>query len=325
MSFSTDFKSEIIKKNILESREEKLAFISAVFRQNGSIHIIKKVVNIEVESEFEELIFRLTRELKELYDFEITIKSKIDPYFKKRINILELPPTATKIIAQDTGMIVYCGDMAVGFSEGNLNEYTDDKLIKAYLLGIAVSSANITVPNLKDEISKIYEGGYSLEMRFYNEYTAYSVMNYFAEYDILLKKVEKTDSFALYIRDSEMISDFMAFFGGSEAVLKINDIMVERLVRNTTNRIKNFELANIDKSVEAGQKQYLAIKLIDEKIGLNSLSDKLRQIALIRLENPDYTLEQIAEEVGGDISKSGINHRFRKIIEIAKALENKNQ
>ena len=122
-----------------------------------------------------------------------------------------------------------------------------------------------------------------------------------------------------------MISDFMAFFGGSEAVLKINDIMVERLVRNTTNRIKNFELANIDKSVEAGQKQYLAIKLIDEKIGLNSLSDKLRQIALIRLENPDYTLEQIAEEVGGDISKSGINHRFIKIIEIAKALENKNQ
>ena len=56
------YKSEILKKNILESREEKLAFISAVFRQNGSIHIIKKVVNIEVESEFEELIFRLTRE-----------------------------------------------------------------------------------------------------------------------------------------------------------------------------------------------------------------------------------------------------------------------
>ena len=65
----------------------------------------------------------------------------------------------------------------------------------------------------------------------------------------------------------------------------------------------------------------MAIKLIEEKIGLESLSEKLREIAIIRLENPDFTLEQIAELAGGDISKSGINHRFRKIMEIAKNLQ----
>ncbi len=118
-----------------------------------------------------------------------------------------------------------------------------------------------------------------------------------------------------------MLSDFMAFFGGSNAVLELNDIIAYRSVRNDINRIKNCELANLDKSIEAGQKQYLAIKLIEEKIGLESLSEKLREIAIIRLENPDFTLEQIAELAGGDISKSGINHRFRKIMEIAKNLQ----
>ena len=125
----------------------------------------------------------------------------------------------------------------------------------------------------------------------------------------------------LFRSGSEMLSDFMAFFGGSNAVLELNDIIAYRSVRNDINRIKNCELANLDKSIEAGQKQYLAIKLIEEKIGLNSLSEKLREIAVIRLENPDFTLEQIAEIAGGDISKSGINHRFRKIMEIAKNLQ----
>ena len=321
MSFSTNFKLEILEKNNLKSKEEKLAFLSAVINQIGSIHIVNKVVNIEIESELYQLILRLVAELKSIYNFELTIKIKEVPYLKKNINILQLPPSATKQIAEDTGIIVYSGDMAIGFSEGNINDCKDEKLIKAYLFGIAVSSANITVPVLQEENSNIYEGSYSLEMRFNNEYTAYSVMNFFFVFDIFLKKVEKNDSFALYIRDSEMISDFMAFFSGSDAVVEINEIMVARSVRNDINRIRNCEIANIDKSVEAGQKQYLAIKKIEEKIGLDNLSSKLREIALIRLNNPDFTLEQIAEVCGGEISKSGINHRLRKIMEIAKNLE----
>jgi len=97
--------------------------------------------------------------------------------------------------------------------------------------------------------------------------------------------------------------------------------MVARSVRNKTNRERNCVIANIDKAVVAGQKQYQAIKLIDSKIGLENLSEKLRVIAKIRLDNPDFSLDQIAEEVGGGISKSGINHRFRKIMEIANAIQ----
>lgn len=321
MSFSTNFKLEILNKNQFETREEKLAFVSAVFMQNGSIHISKHAVNIEVENELQELVYRLATELKSLYDFEISISSKNVPYLKRNLFVLKLPAAATKQIAEDTGMIIYSGDMAIGFSDVTVNEYIDEKLIKAYLLGITLSSASVAVPIQSQNDRNIFEGGYSLDMRFNNENIAYSVMNYFAQFDIFLKKVNRNDIFSLYIRGSEMLSDFMAFFSGSNAVLELNDIIAYRSVRNDINRIKNCELANLDKSIEAGQKQYLAIKLIEEKIGLESLSEKLREIAIIRLENPDFTLEQIAELAGGDISKSGINHRFRKIMEIAKNLQ----
>lgn len=320
MSFSFDFKEEILN-NELATREEKLAFISAVLKQNGSIHIANKVVNIEIESEFYKLILRLANELKNIYDLVLDIKILPENKLKKKSYLLEIPSNLTKQLATDTGLITYIGEVAVGFAENIANEYYDEKQIKAYLLGITASSVNITVPLQTAEGSDIYEGGYSLEMRFTSESTAYEVMGLFAQFDIFLKKVERTDSFALYIRDSEMISDFMAFFGGNNSVIEINNIIVARLVRNETNRVRNCVIANIDKTVEAGQKQYLAIKLIDKKIGLDKLPDKLKEIALIRLDNPDFTLDQVAEATKDNISKSGINHRFRKIMEIAKSLE----
>ena len=259
-------------------------------------------------------------EIKNLYDTELNIKVYNDGNLKKTIYTLELPQQITQIIAKDTGLIQYEGDSAVSFLDSIYDNNFDDMELKAFMLGIAVSSANITVPVPSKTDSDVYEGSYSLEMKFNSENIAYEVMEYFAQYDILLKKVERNDSFYLYLRESEMICDFMAFFVGSNSVIELNNIIVSRSVRNKTNRERNCVIANIDKSVMAGQKQYLAIKKIDEKIGLDKLSDKLRELAKIRLENPDLTLDQIAELVGGGISKSGINHRFRKIMEIANSL-----
>ena len=323
MSFSTDFKQEILN-NELKTKAERLAFISAVIRQIGSIHISRNVINFEIESESSELINKCVEVIKSLYDIEIAITFhpvENSSKFVKNYYQLTLPAVATKQIATDTNLIEYIGDMAVGFSDGVGFEFNSSEEIKAYLLGIAVTSVSITIPVPSESDSRVYVGSYSLEMRFNNESLTYDIMSYFAEFDIFLKKVKRGEEvYGLYIRDSEMISDFMAYFGGSNAVLELNNIIVSRSVRNKTNRERNCVIANIDKSVMAGQKQYLAIKAIDEKIGLDKLSDKLRELAKIRLDNPDLTLDQIAELVGGGISKSGINHRFRKIMEIANSL-----
>lgn len=322
MSFSVDFKNEIINTE-LKTAEEKFAFLSAIIRQIGSIHLSKNVVNIQIECEYYPLILKVAEEVKSLFDYPLDIKMYGENNFRGKNYSLELPQSITRQIAEQTGIIKFLNDKAIAFLDEEKSNDWDEKQIKAFLFGIALSSANITVPTQTTKDSSVYEGSYSLEMRFNSENTTTQVLDYFAKFNIFLKKVERSDYFLLYIRDSEMISDFMAFFGGSQAVIEISNIIVARSVRNQTNRVQNCEIANIDKTINAGQKQYLAIKLIDDKIGLANLSEKLREIAVIRLKNPDFSLDQIAQEVGGGISKSGINHRFRKIIEIADTLNKK--
>ncbi len=318
MSFNENFKKEILSTDFA-SNSEIFAFLAGVFRQIGSIHICKQNVNLVIECDFYDLILKVAERIKVLYNVEIEIKISQDKSLNKTIYTLNLPANITKDIAQSTKIIKYNGDIAVSFTN-SINEYKTEEEIKSYMLGVAVSSANISVPVKQNENSDIYDGSYSLEIRFNSENIADEVMGYFAGYDILFKKFERMENFMLQIRESEMISDFMAYCGCSDAVLEINN-MVARSVRNKTNRERNCVIANIDKAVVAGQKQYQAIKLIDSKIGLENLSEKLRVIAKIRLDNPDFSLDQIAEEVGGGISKSGINHRFRKIMEIANAIQ----
>lgn len=320
MGFSSDFKEEILKKEFT-TNAEKLAFVSAVIRMNGNIHIDSKGVNLEVENEHFSLVTKFSAYIKDIYNIEIEIeiipKTNISPKLYK----VKLPSSFTKQISNDTGIITYIGDLAVGFSDGvGFELFTEDE-IKAYLLGIVACSVSITVPQQNAESPDVYVGGYHLEMVFSQENLAYDIMNYLAQFDIFVKKIARGEMFGLYIKDSNMISDFMAFFGGNNAVLEINNIIVAKSVRNDTNRANNCEIANIYKSVEAGQKQYRAIKLIESTQGLESLPEKLKELAKIRLENPEYSLDQMAEAVGGNISKSGINHRFRKLMEIAKAIE----
>lgn len=329
MSFSSSFKEEILT-NVLMTAEEKSAFISAVIRMNGSIHIDSKGVNIEVENEHYSLIQKFSEYIKDIYKIEIEIEIIPQTNISPKIFKVKLPSDFTATIANDAGIITYIGDVAVGFCDGVGHELYTEAEIKAYLLGIVACSVSITVPQQtthigeidtldKEAYSDIYVGGYHLEMVFLQENLAFDIMHYFAQFDILLKKITRGEMFGLYIKGSEMISDFMAFFGASNAVLELANIMVARSLRNDINRANNCAIANIDKSVEAGQKQYKAIKLIEKVKGLDSLPEKLREIANIRLENPDFTLDQVAEIVG--VSKSGINHRFRKLLEIANELK----
>ncbi len=324
MSFNTEFKGEILAKEFT-TNAERFAFISAVLRVCGTIHIDNRGANIEVENEYFNLISKFVNEVKVIYDISVEIDVQRKTNISDKSYKVKLPKEYTERIGDDTGFITYIGGQAVGFSAGAYNEFDNKNELKAYLLGIVASCISVTVPVSVDTtdseneiIEEIYSGGYHLEMQFYSETLAYDIMNYLAQFDIFVKKIDRGEQFGLYIKDSNMISDFMAFFGASQSVLEINNILVSRSVRNDTNRVRNCELANMDKSILASVKQIQAIKLIDLEIGLDNLPDKLREVALLRVSNPDHTLDELRELLGGDISKSGINHRFRKLMEIAR-------
>ena len=136
------------------------------------------------------------------------------------------------------------------------------------------------------------------------------------------KMTERRNGYITYIKEAEKIGDFLAIIGANRSVLQFEDIRIVRDMRNSVNRLVNCENANLNKVIDASQRQIEAIKRIDAHQGLVSLPDKLQVVAQFRLDNPDMSLKELGEMIpNGPISKSGINHRLRKIVEIAEELD----
>jgi DNA-binding protein WhiA len=121
----------------------------------------------------------------------------------------------------------------------------------------------------------------------------------------------------VYIKGSESIEDTLTFIGAPQCTLELMNMKIYKDIRNKANRIANCDAANIDKVVKSALKQIEDIKLIDRSLGLESLSDELREVAQLRLENTDMSLQEIGENLSEPLSRSGVNHRFKKLAKLA--------
>jgi len=128
----------------------------------------------------------------------------------------------------------------------------------------------------------------------------------------------RRDSYVLYIKSAEEIKDFIAFLPAPVSVLKLTDFMINRELKNRSNRQKNCDIANVNKQVEAATKQLASIEKIEKIIGLDTLKEDLRRTAIARMDNPELTLGELAELL--NVSKSCLNHRLRKLNVIAEEL-----
>lgn len=126
----------------------------------------------------------------------------------------------------------------------------------------------------------------------------------------------------IYFKASESIEDVLAFIGGTKAALDIMNHKIMSDVRNAANRICNAETANLDRTAKAAAEQCEAINIIKKHGAMHNLPPELRECAELRIANPDMSLNQLLELLHEPVSKSGLNHRFRKLIEIAENLEN---
>ena len=147
-----------------------------------------------------------------------------------------------------------------------------------------------------------------------------SVLSHF---NITSKIAIRKKVFVLYLKDSEAIKDLLALVGAMDSVMALADEMAKRGLRNTVNRQVNCINANINKTVEASLKQISAIKYINKKIGLESLPDDLQEVAVLRLANPQESMDELLKLSTIKLTKSGLNHRFRRILKIADFLREK--
>ena len=138
---------------------------------------------------------------------------------------------------------------------------------------------------------------------------------------IQTKTVVRKGSHVIYIKDSENIEDFLTLIGAQLSSLQIMSVKIQKDMRNKINRKVNFECANIERSVKAGMAQVDAINLIKERQGLDTLPPEYKELALLRLDNPDMSLKQLGDALSEPLSRSGVKHRLDKIVEISSKLK----
>ena len=135
------------------------------------------------------------------------------------------------------------------------------------------------------------------------------------------KVTKKGSGYITYIKDGEDIVNFLALIGANNAVLRFEEARVLKDARNNVNRIVNCETANLNKTLDASNNQIKNIKFLKQQNKFNSLPEELKEIALIRLKNPDISYEEIGKMLKKPISKSGVSHRLKKINQIAEELK----
>lgn len=180
----------------------------------------------------------------------------------------------------------------------------------AFLRGVFVCCGSVTDPNKE----------YHLELVLPLSERAEPLFCFIAEHGMAVKRTRRGKTTVLYIKESELIEDFLTYIGAGNHALEIMRVKVEKDFRNRVNRSVNCDSANLDKTVAASEKIRRDIALIIEKAGLNSLKPELRETALLRLNNPESSLSELCAMFDPPISRSGLNHRLKKLAQIAEGL-----
>lgn len=225
-------------------------------------------------------------------DFQIELKGKIYRITLPKITTIEEIGYGEKEIV-----------LTSKFEEELEERKQDEQMIKAFIRGIFLGSGSVNNP----------ENKYHLEMIINTQRNAKIVKNLLEKMQIHMKEMERKNGYSLYLKEGEEISKFLAFIGANSAVLKFEEIRVIRDMKNHINRKVNCETANLSKTINASVKQIEAIKNLQKQGKFESLSDSLKEIAILRLENPHASLIELGQMLTNPIGKSGVNHRLKQL------------
>ena len=165
------------------------------------------------------------------------------------------------------------------------------------------------------------EKNYHMEMVFADEKMGTDVIDAMEDSGFKAKSITRKKTTVVYLKEAKEIVNFLTYIGASGSILDFYDIKIIREMRNNLNRVVNCETANIGKTINAASRQLESINMIDEKKGLSSLPEDLYKVACLRKEHPDMSLQDMADMCDPPISKSGLNHRFKRIDKIAQDLK----
>ena len=282
MSFSSDVKEELSRVNNLKNKELIAGELLGYILTGNSINS-KNAVEFVTENEFN---------IERLYKILFSLEIEYEPSIKGKCYVATIKKN----------------DFLEDIMKPNLQ--TTDDFNKSIVKGAFMGAGSITDPTKQ----------YHLEIIFQEKNNAEYIQNICKKYNIYLKMLESKGKIYLYIKEGEEISKFLAFISANKAVLYFEDVRITREIKNNVNRLVNCETANLNKIVNASVNQINDIKLIQNLKKFEELPDYLKEIAQVRLENPDASLKALGEMLDKPIGKSGVNHRLQKIHDIAEEL-----
>lgn len=300
MSFTSTVKEEVSR--LETTRLEDISELSAIMRIAATI-----TPNISITIESNAVARRTFKLIKNIYGItpKITIRNKkLGKGFTYILNITE----KNKELLEDLSIIDNNKYLSIP------KEYiiSDEDSLRAYLRGIFLVSGSVNDPK-----TSRYHLEFILDTKEYSEY----VNKLLNTYDLNSKIIKREKNYTVYIKEAEKISDFLRIIKAFSAVMYFEDIRIYRDHKNMTNRLNNCEQANIEKMLFNSNKQIEDINLIIEKIGLDAVDLKIEEAITYRLKYPESSLQELSEimslETNKPITKSGLNHRFRKIKEMA--------
>jgi len=312
MSFSSKTKNDLCRI-MHTNRETSSAELSAMIHMGGSLRFEGlKRMTFQIRTENPAIARYAFKLIKSLYKVEVEVRTIKSKQFKNRNQYIVKVVSAEESmsILMDLGIIKDIDGYTTLSFEIPKRFIQEREPLKAYLRGAFLGAGSISDP----------EKAYHMEFVTSSQEYAKELMSLVNSFDLSSKMIQRKNSYVVYLKDSEQIVTLLSAIGAHGALLDIENIRIMKGMRNNVNRIVNCETANLTKTVEAAWKQVESIEKIKNKIGLDKLPANLREIAELRLNNQEASLKELGEMMNPPMGKSGVNHRLKKIEDIAQGL-----
>ncbi len=306
MSYTTRIKEEIA--SIETTQSETIAELAGFIRNNGTI----TNNTIALTTENRKTVERIKNFLKTEYEIELKTETKDNVNFsKKELIVMSIDTKVDKILKD------------IGYIDNNKNILLTpptyivgaNEEIRAYLRGVFLCCGSINDPKTSR---------YHMELLISTPEEAVFVQKLLNVFDLNAKILNRDKGYMIYLKEAEKISDYIKILGANNAVMYFENVRIYRDQKNKTNRLNNCEQANIDRVVATATNQLEQIRIIEETSSLELLDDKTRETLEYRKKYPEASLKELSEiislETAKPITKSGLNHRLRKIKELADRL-----
>ena len=305
LSFTMNVKNEISLQD--NERNMEMIELSAFIRNNGRYDDSKIILSTE-NNKVAKHIYVL---IKKMFNVVANIDDKNSSFNRNRLLLIEINQKVNNIL-KDLYVIDDNNEYLSIVPEFFLDS-EDEK--RAYLRGVFLATGSVNDPKTSR---------YHLEIFINNIEEAEYISSLLNEFYLNSKIIKKDKKYMIYVKEAEKIGDFLRIINAPQAVMYYEDIRIYRDHKNMTNRLNNMEQANIERIINTCNEQIEDINLIFDKLGEQFLDDKTLEAAKYRIKYPESSLQELSEliayETSKPITKSGLNHRFRKIKEIANRL-----